>query len=124
VASSSADDIFNVPEPAKLPNPSNGTDYVAIASVFDDSISIGFAMLTVTDWTTGRGRRKSTRPIAEVLLHRLGVETAVPDDGIIGDDDPAYEALGRGELLWSGHRFRIEWLDRAEAQRAYDQYFA
>lgn len=102
-------DRFNVPDYAKIDNPPKNNDYVAIAAIFDGEARIGFAMFTVTDWATGRGRRKSSRPMAEVLLVRPGAETAVPDDGLVGEDDPAYEAIGRGELIWSGRSFRIQW---------------
>lgn len=121
---SSASDAFHVPDAAKLPNPPKNTDYVAIAEVLEDSTTIGYAMITVAQWTRRPQHVKSTRPMAEVILHRLGVAASVPDDGLIGDDDPAYEALGRGELLWSGRRYQLRWLDRDSTERAYSAYFA
>lgn len=121
---SSVGDVFNVPRSAKLPNPPRGTDYVAIALVFDSATMIGFAMVTVSEWTDRRHGVTKKRPMAEVLLHRPGVVMDVPDDGVIGDDDPAYEALGRGELLWSGRRFRLKWADEQTARKAYEDYFA
>ena len=120
---SSVGDVFNVPQSAKLPKPPKGADYVAIALVFDGATAIGFAMVTVSKWTDRRDGVKRTRPMAEVLLQRTGVVTEVPDDGLIGDDDPAYEALGRGELLWSGRRFRLEWADEQTASKVYRDYF-
>ena len=119
-----AGDVFNVPQSAKLPNPPKGIDYVAIALVSDSATMIGFAMVTVSEWTDRRHGVKNKRPMAEVLLHRPGVVMEVPDDGLIGDDDPAYEALGRGELLWSGRRFRLEWADEHTARKVYEDYFA
>lgn len=120
---SSVGDVFNVPQFARLPNPPKGTDYVAMALVFDGATMIGFAMVTVSEWTDRRHGVKRTRPMAEVLLQRTGAVMEVPDDGLIGDEDPAYEALGRGELLWSGRRFRLEWADEQTARKVYRDYF-
>lgn len=117
-------DVFNVPPGAKLSHPPKKTDYVAIACVIDDGTPVGYARVAVTDWTTGRGRGKVTRPFAEVLVHHLGPVSAVPDDGLIGEDDPAYEALKRGDLLWSGHRYTLRWLEREDGEQVHAQYFA
>lgn len=121
---SPAGDVFNVPQSAKLPDPPKGTDYVAIARVFDGSTMIGFASITVSEWTDRRHGPRRARQMAEVLLHRPGVAAEVPDDGLIGDDDPGYEALGRGELIWSGRSLQLEWVDEDTAKRVYSDYFS
>lgn len=108
---------------ARLPVRPKNTDYVAIAEVLNESSLIGYAMITVSQWTRLPRGTNLTRQQAEVILHKLGVVAAVPDDGIIGDDDPAYEALGRGELLWSGITYKLRWPDQAVAGSIYREYF-
>ncbi len=108
----------------------------AVAELRVKGVVAGYAMLTVQDWATSRGRLwwkrlEDARTLPELHVQLIGdaeTDPSTPPDSWFANEaaevNRLFESCFKERLLeWNGGRYTIRWLDGPEAADVRDRWF-